>query len=268
MAYLAPIAKSRAIIAPSNASSQCPSVPSMAPPKRKQPLDRMALSPMKRTEGRIAGPSSKKEPGTASTNKVKTGRITKNTNTPVAKAQAKKRKSFFWNLPILSSLFSPRQNNKQVGDLDGDTYVEDEDKGVKATPPQDTEYTMVVEDYDEDIKDAGCTLTANKEKTPRRDDPAFKDWSTEEIWMFNKLANRGLEPLMKESWTFDFPSFPDYLFTRDPKKAFIDNIHTSDYHGKPLDAPYKSPRLNPPPSLLSTHQPHRRRSPLPRPLKQ
>ena len=57
-------------------------------------------------------------------------------------------------------------------------------------------------------------------------------WSVDEVWLFEKLNRRGLEPLMPELWQWDFPSYPDNLFTKRNDWAFIKNLGTPVTEGK------------------------------------
>ncbi len=60
------------------------------------------------------------------------------------------------------------------------------------------------------------------------DDPRVAKWTQDEIWLFNKLAMRGLEPLLPQSMAMDFQSFPDRLFSRNPSRVFLSSHQGSE----------------------------------------
>ena len=65
-------------------------------------------------------------------------------------------------------------------------------------------------------------------------------WSADEIWLFEKLNRRGQEPLMPELWQWDFPSYPDDIFTVRIERAFIKNLTTPVTEGQsPMNAFFK-----------------------------
>ena len=58
------------------------------------------------------------------------------------------------------------------------------------------------------------------------DNQGFTGWSSDENWVWAKLHNQGDEPLMPELWQWDFPSFPDNLFSKVEVEGLISNIQT------------------------------------------
>ena len=59
------------------------------------------------------------------------------------------------------------------------------------------------------------------------------DWSQCEIDLFNKLNNRGLEPVIPLAWEMDFKTVPPMIFTQNDKWAFISSLSGNDFRGKP-----------------------------------
>lgn len=92
--------------------------------------------------------------------------------------------------------------------------------------------TLVQEDFLDEAADQ--TLVDQDDRFLRSDDIRFKDFSDEEIWLFNKLSRRGTEPLLPASWQLDFGSFPDDLFSPNEKAVFITNLNTNIVHGESL----------------------------------
>ena len=59
------------------------------------------------------------------------------------------------------------------------------------------------------------------------EDERLKQWSADEIWVMNKLLNRGREPLLPKEMAAQFTSWPDNLFSTDPTKTFVTAIGSS-----------------------------------------
>ena len=121
-----------------------------------------------------------------------------------------------WNVPILNKfLDSLDQAEGHPGEscLEGDTLVHQERLDDPASN------TLV------NIEDEGGLEHDDRFLDP--DDVRFQDFSAEEIWLFNKLSRRGMEPLLPAAWQLDFDSFPDDLFSEDENEAFISNVNTT-----------------------------------------
>ena len=59
------------------------------------------------------------------------------------------------------------------------------------------------------------------------------DWTDEEIALFNKLNNRGLEPLFPDNWKMDFETVPEDLFSGDDSEVLINNLaNDGHFRGK------------------------------------
>lgn len=59
-------------------------------------------------------------------------------------------------------------------------------------------------------------------------------WHADEIRLFEKLAMRGLEPLMSTSWYHDFRTCPQILFTEKEDETFINSISGNEFRGEML----------------------------------
>ena len=149
-------------------------------------------------------------------NRVNSARVTKSKT-----KTAEKKRASFWSLPIISTLFAQNADQKTEVDLDGDTVMKEE---LSETSSEDNDHTLVNDDMNEQLDFTDRFFDYN--------DPRVKEWSFDEVWMFNKLSRRVLEPLLSESWQWDFESYPDSLFTKHEKLVFINNLNTSITDGK------------------------------------
>ena len=229
MAYLSAFARASGITTPASKDRTPSSTNSTSTPEPEHPLDRRTMSPIKRTQQWVEGPTPKKDSNAVNLHKVKGSRITK------SPSKKEKRKSF-WSLELLSNFFGKEQKEETMDDLEGVTYVEDDEP--LPTIEHDHDFTLV-EDYEDEDK-AANTKRALKDFNDRYldyNDPRIKEWTDEEIWLFNKLQKRGAEPLLISTWTLDFSTFPDQLFSQDENQVFINNIHTSSGHGRQLALP-------------------------------
>ena len=175
-----------------------------------------SMSPSWRTKRWLHGEASSiRRHGSAGEN-VSPRKITEN------RIKKSKRKSF-WDISIVNNLFA-QWNVKQIDQgLDGDTLIKEE---LTQGALQDNDNTLINDEMDKQIDFRDSILKYN--------DPRIKDWSHDEVWVFNKLSKRGFEPLLSDEWKWDFPSFPDPLFSRDKKLVFINNLATTITDGKSL----------------------------------
>lgn len=140
----------------------------------------------------------------------------------------RKKRSSFWNMALWFSGFGINQSNdREEEDLEGDTMI-DED-GSAVAPGYDNDATLVGDEGDEGIKGdkTARALHNYKDRIFDYDDPRMQDWTEEERWLFIKLANRGYEPLLHDTWMMDYPTFPDQLFSNYDNQVYINNIHSS-----------------------------------------
>ena len=161
----------------------------------------------------------------ATLHKVKEAKIAK------ANASTTQKRSSFWGLPLLASLFG--RNKASNGDeLEGDTIVNDENQA------QDTEkgndFTLVAngDDYVEEEQEEDAHQTLKDYRKNSYDHFHVDEWTSEETWFFTRLRYRGREPLFDHTWFKDFDFFPDRLFTNDPAQVLINNNHCTIYRGE------------------------------------
>lgn len=197
---------------------------------RRQP-ESGSVSPTKRcTEKWLQEHTPNKHGGGLDLRKVKEGRVVRKKG----REQRKKRASF-WNLALWFGGSGKSRSNdgeEDDDDLEGDTMIDDDDDdddGSAAAPGHDNDLTMVVDDHDEGTKgdETAHALRSYSYRYLGRDDPRIQDWTEAERWLFAKLVDRGYEPLLHTTWILDYPTFPDQLFTNDPSKVYISNIHGS-----------------------------------------
>ena len=127
-----------------------------------------------------------------------------------------------------------RQETPEVDDLEGDTYVAGDDPIPSIEHDNDS---TLLDDEIVDEENVKLERTESTLKDYRSDhyidynDPRIREWTSEEIWFFHRLRNRGGEPLFDQTWTMDFPTFPDSLFTRDASQVFFDSNACSIFRG-------------------------------------
>lgn len=124
------------------------------------------------------------------------------------------------------------KNDISEDELNGDTMI-DHDNSL---PPTEDEVKSSI------IEDKKATVPVRRRIQPMQseynlrnldpNDPRIARWTKDEIWLFNKLANRGREPLFHYQLLMHFPAFPDILFTGDPGKVFFNSHHASQTHRK------------------------------------
>ena len=179
------------------------------------------MSSSARTKVWLYGSTPKVHSHGSAAERVTSGRVTK------GKAAKRKRESF-WNIPIISTFFAQSDKGEE-SDLYGDTVLKSEESEMGSEGLDDT---LVDEEMSEQMDANDCFLDYS--------DPRIRDWSLDEIWMFNKLSKRGLEPLLSKAWEWDFMSFPTALFTKNDNLIFINNLNTPTSYGK-LSTHSKSP---------------------------
>lgn len=99
---------------------------------------------------------------------------------------------------------------------EGDTLIEDD---VTVVTSGELEGDTVVQDDTGDLH--------------KEDEHDFSDFTKEEYFLFHKLNNRGVEPLLMANWHWHFRSFPANLFTTDATKAYIGHTGGSEFQGMP-----------------------------------
>ena len=238
MAYLSKIAKATGFT--STATKQCDDSPDQSTPPANSVTQtgHSPTSPTTRTSRWLMDTSPVKD---AALHKVKGARVVK-----LHRNKHRKRSSF-WHLPIVASLFD-RNNDAESGDadsddpdsdlesdLDGETIVNDED--IMDTVEEDTLLANPIEceqhekhQIKEEDSEAGWMLRDRHHQD--MNDPGLTEWTVEESWFLERLANRGREPLINRTWCLDFTWMPKSAFAYKPEQPFIQPIHCSMYRGK------------------------------------
>ena len=212
-----------------------PTTPQSPPPRRSstpssesstisqldQLRNQQTVSPMRRTRRWLEGHSPNITPSAPDPHRVSGSRVVKHKN----QNKKDKRKSF-WGLELLFGLFGKQQDETGDDELEGDTIIEDEHS--LPTTELDNDVTLVEVDG-EIIK---VEFKEESDKSLGFHDPEIQQRTSEEKWLHHKLSRLGREPLLPRSWNMDFPSFPDYLFSSDPARTFINNNHTTISHGE------------------------------------
>lgn len=227
MAYLPTFVKAAGLVSPASQQRTGSSTASSTHPDLDPQLDRGSVSPTNRTESWLRASSLKKDARTYDIHKVRGGKVAK----AGGPARRKKRESF-WGLPLLFGIFGKGQDDKgSERGLDGDTLIRDGDVSTMAGTDNDS--TLVGDDDEDEVRleKTERTLKDYSDRYLDYNDPRIKEWTSDEIWLFNKLAKRGAEPLLDAAWIMDYPTFPDQLFTNDRSQVYINNMHGPIYNG-------------------------------------
>lgn len=122
--------------------------------------------------------------------------------------------------------------------LEGSTFVDD--ATPERSPSLEGETTFIGEDeksYEDEKMSEDDVSPIDSHANPLvaeniENGQVYKGWSEDEIWLYEKLDNRGYEPLLPKSWDLDFPTLFDDLFSEDDSEAFINTLSGRKYHGK------------------------------------
>lgn len=200
--------------------------PSLAEVKSR--LDRDTVTPSKRTSDWLKAHSV--EIKTPKTLGVKGSRVTKPTP---SKKQSAKSKGKFW-ARVLPKFLSKNTSNEAQDEFEGTTLF-DEDQ-FDALDNEDNEATLLDPDVSPgaQLPNPAPNAAADEDQyyTPTAEDlKVMKKWSKDEVWLFQKLNMRGLEPLLPSTWDFEFVTVPDKLFSDDDSKVLIKAHGGNDYNG-------------------------------------
>ena len=168
MALFSAFAKVKSLIAP-NASG---STPSTTPTS----TGSTALRQSSRTRQKVA----------IDGHKVRSGRVSKGKQ---IREQGNKRRSPSKLGKPLDEVNNPQSDHN----LEGDTLVSSGDSVISTASHNNT---LVNIDFGQQIH--------RSDRFIRYNDRKYKDWASEEIWLFNKLSKRGEEPLLRTEWQQDF----------------------------------------------------------------
>ncbi|KAI4114760.1 MAG: hypothetical protein LQ345_004519 [Seirophora villosa] len=227
---------------------------SPAPPKFQRPatrspsldevksrLDRDTVSPSKRTSEWLKTHSVEiKTPKALS---IRGSRVTKPSP---SKRQSAKAKANFW-AGVLPNFLSKTANDASLDDLDGDTLLGEDRSSAWGGDDKDAAGRLSA-DIGLNPELANPALIAVDQEdtyyTPTAEDlDVMKTWSNDEVWLFHKLNMRGFEPLLPDTWDFEFVTLPDNIFSANDAKVLIKAREGSEYNGMchTSSSPFRSP---------------------------
>lgn len=129
----------------------------------------------------------------------------------------------------------PRSLERHYYELENETLIEEiGDMNPEGETIWDAnEDTLVAEDGDYTPQKKKA-VDAEIEKARRREQARnLRDagWANDAIFLFQKLGDRGHEPLLPAEWIDDFEMLPEFLFTRSIDEAFVKATDGTDFHG-------------------------------------
>lgn len=228
---------------------------SPAPPKIQRPatrspsldevksrLDRDTVSPSKRTSDWLKTHSV--EIKTPKALGIRGSRVTKPSP---SKRQSAKARANFW-AGVLPKFLSKTANDASLDDLDGDTLLGEDRSSAWGGDDKDAAGRLSA-DISLNPELANPALIAADQEdtyyTPTSEDlDVMKTWSNDEVWLFHKLNMRGFEPLLPDTWDFEFVTLPDNIFSANDGKVLIKAREGSEYNGMrhtSSPSPFRSP---------------------------
>ncbi|KAL9597314.1 MAG: hypothetical protein Q9219_005238 [cf. Caloplaca sp. 3 TL-2023] len=193
----------------------------------KSRLDRDTLSPSKRTSEWLKTHSV--DIKTPKALAVKGGKISKPTP---SKKQSAKVKTKFWDR-VLPNFMSKKSHEQNLDDIEGTTLIDDD--RFSNSPDFDGDNTSVDASAGFDAQVVNPALIAAEDedtvyKPTAEDIKVMKHWSSDEVSLFNKLNLRGFEPLLPETWDWDFETVPDKVFSADDARVLIKALDDNEYN--------------------------------------
>ena len=193
------------------------------------------MSPTTRTTEWLNTHSLEKKGSISNVLGVKGSKITKHqvaTPGKSAKSQGK-----FWDR-LLPGILNQSPNKEIMDDFEGSTLVGD-NADIKTEHSVDDNRSSHT-DLDGNTIVEPTPYWRNLSKIPPisdgpitdLNDERMKEWSNDEVWLFEKLNMRGFEPLMEATWHMDFVTLPIKLFSHDPRDAFINAASGRDYRAR------------------------------------
>ncbi|KAL6710293.1 hypothetical protein ACN47E_009239 [Coniothyrium glycines] len=125
-------------------------------------------------------------------------------------------------------------------DFEGDTLVpgspwspSNENHGSSEEEWNANEDTMVVDDGAYMLQQKRVNIDHERRRREQQS-RELRDagWSEDAVFLFQKLALRGFEPIIPTEWFDDFETLPEDLFTASIDKAFIRPSQGSDYNAQ------------------------------------
>ncbi|KAI4250883.1 MAG: hypothetical protein L6R35_007621, partial [Caloplaca aegaea] len=214
--------------APAPPKIQRPATRSPSLEEVKSRLDRDTVSPSKRTSDWLKTHSV--EIKTPKALGVRGSRVTKPSP---SKKQSAKAKTEFW-AGVLPKFLSKTANDATLDELEGETLFEEDHPSAWGVD-DDKEGGLSSMDISLNPELAHPALIAADEEdtfyTPTAEDlDVMKTWSKDEVWLFHKLNMRGFEPLLPDTWDFEFVTLPNNLFSDNDAKVLIKAREGSEYN--------------------------------------
>ena len=222
---------------PSKPQSRTPRSSSLDHLKARLDREGKSASPSKRTAEWLRTHSAEiKTPKVLS---VKGAKVVK---PPVSDRQAAKGKERFW-AGILPNFLYKQPAADTLDDIDGATLLADDGPDISADLADlaawGNEPTLNEPATPRTEKANASLIAPDEEDTlyqPTADDlRVMKTWSSDEVWTFHKLNNRGFEPLLPETWAQEFVTVPDDVFSKDDSEVYVKTHKGNEYNGRSLD---------------------------------
>ncbi|KAI4255132.1 MAG: hypothetical protein LQ352_002702 [Teloschistes flavicans] len=201
--------------------------PSLEQAKRR--LDRESANPSKRTAEWLRNHSA--DIKTPKKLGVKASKVVKPSPSPKQSAKAKGK---LWARVLPSWLFQNPSVPASQEDMEGTTMF-GLDESQNRSPGLDNDATLIETAASVGGERTNAALFAPEEEdevyTPTAEDlEVMKNWSEDEVWIFNKLNMRGFEPLMPETWSIGFLTLSSGIFSDDDSEWVIRAHEGSEYN--------------------------------------
>ncbi|MCJ1252362.1 hypothetical protein MMC24_000167 [Lignoscripta atroalba] len=193
----------------------------------KQRLDRRSMSPTSKTRQWLTNGSVGHDTGTTNLRMVQGGRVIKHRKT-TAKTTASTRRpdNRLWLFRLFSSPPADEETDNEGSDSPIPTPIHPAGSRRGYNEPVDPvsrpETTEVIIDPTNTAVEAEQTL----------EEIANGDWTAAELALFNRLNNRGFEPLLPANWAMDFQTVPHTLFSHDESEILIKAASDNEFRGR------------------------------------
>lgn len=129
----------------------------------------------------------------------------------------------------------PRSLERKYADYDNETMIDDiaefNPDGEETWDANEATFVAEDGDYTPQKKsriDAEVKMARRREHARNLSDAG---WADDAIFLFQKLDDRGCEPLLPADWIDDFEMLPEDIFTCSEDEAFVKATHGTDFHG-------------------------------------
>lgn len=110
-----------------------------------------------------------------------------------------------------------------------DSDVEIKEEEFEESPEPDPEQVAAEKEQERLAREADLVARLEDIENARLEG----GWHPDELYLYERLAMRGFEPLLPLEWKIDFPSIPYYLFIdHNVQQPLIGFNYSSHYHGK------------------------------------